>query len=54
MTAFARGATNSRTRATRTGEEPSVVLNNVTEGQGNFGCNAATGAVGCFATTPVC
>jgi chaperonin GroEL len=31
---------------TNAGEEPSVVLNKVAEGKGNFGYNAATGAYG--------
>jgi chaperonin GroEL len=37
---------------TNAGEEPSVILNKVAEGQGNFGYNAATGVVGRCATTP--
>jgi hypothetical protein len=37
---------------TNAGEEPSVILNKVAEGTGNFGYNAATGEVGRFATTP--
>jgi chaperonin GroEL len=37
---------------TNAGEEPSVILNKVAEGTGNFGYNAATGEVGRCATAP--
>ncbi len=37
---------------TNAGEEPSVILNKVAEGEGNFGYNAPTGAVDRCATTP--
>ncbi len=37
---------------TNCGEEPSVVLNKVKDGQGNFGYNAATGPLGRCAATP--
>jgi chaperonin GroEL len=37
---------------TNCGEEPSVVLNKVKDGEGNFGYNAQTGAVGRCAAAP--
>jgi chaperonin GroEL len=38
--------------ATNSGDEPPVLLNKVRDGKGNFGYNAATGALGCIAATP--